>query len=166
MKLFPLSKAELEELILILEEAVKYGYSTLTPPLIPMLEVLIDLNLRVSEFFKVGGPLSERNNPALKELDIADALGNTKMIKLFDVPKWVRESSQISFIFKRSAEGLVRFKKSGNPIDLATFAVTKIKKINRPSVKKPKESQKEHDRNTYWYFQRKARTRYKKQVIT
>jgi hypothetical protein len=156
LKDFPLTKAELEELILILEEAVKYGYSTLTPPLIPMLEVLIDLNLRVSDFFKEGGPLQERTNPSLKELDIADALGNTKMIKLFEIPKWVHKNSQISFIFKRRAEGLVKFKRSGNPIDLATFAVTKIKTAFRPLEEKPKVSRKQ-DKNTYWYFQRKAR---------
>jgi len=162
MKEFPLSKEELEELILVLQEAVKYGYSTLTPPLIPMLEVLIDLNLRVSSFFKEGGALEERTNPSVKELDMADALGNAKMIKLFARPKWVHPDSKISFLFKRTAEGLVKFKKTGDPTTLATFAVTKIKEIFRPQVQVPKapgQNKNTNIKNKYWYFKRRARTR-------
>jgi hypothetical protein len=159
LKDFPLNKEELENLIEILQEAVKHGFSTLTPPLIPMLEVLIDLNLRMANFFKEGGPLQQQENPSIKELDFADALGNAKMIKLFDKPKWAYADPKISFIFKRTAEGLVKFKNSGNPIHLVTFAVTKWKEINRPSVKEPKDSK-------TWYFQRKARKRRKNKVIT
>jgi len=154
LKDFPLRKEELEELIEVLSESVKYGYSTFTPPLIPMLEVLIDLNLRVSNFFKEGGFKNTESNPSIKELDVADALGNAKMVKLFDKPSWVHPSPQISFLFKRTAEGLVKFKKSGNPIDLATFAVTKKKEIIRPAVKNPALGQ---YKNTNWYFKRKAR---------
>lgn len=167
MKDFPLDSEELAELLELLETARSQrtgGYSFESSPLIPLLEILIDLNLRVAELFREGGRLEDKPNPSIKELDVSDALGNAKMIKIFERPKWAHADPQISFIFRRTAERLVLFKNTGNPLDLATFAVTKFRTINRPPRFKAKEvsSRKETKKNQYWYFKRKARNKSKK----
>jgi len=152
--------------------------------LIPMLEVDIDLNLRISDFFKEGGPLEERKNPAIKELDIADAIGNAKMVKLFDRPKWAYSDPEISEYFREHARKLVAFKKSGR---LASFMedeknrtsevqgrktkgggkkAAKLSRANPKSGIKNASSKASQSRRAYWRRQRKSRIRYKKQVIT
>lgn len=166
----PLDESALGSLITFLEEAYVSGFSTdESSPLIPLLEILIDLNLRMSYFFKKGGPLEKSKNPSIKELDRADALGNAKMIKVFDIPSWVHPDPKISFIFKRNAENLVSFKRTGNPIYLATFAVTKYKEI-QASRTPPRNSVELKESNSpsyyYWRRKRKARKRGKQHIST
>jgi len=150
--------------------------------LVPMLEVIIDLNLRLAEFFKEGGPLEERKNPAVKELDISDALGNAKMIKIFTNPKWAHPDPETSIFFRRLAEKFVLFKNTGlissfmekkeygTPViqDKTQMIGKKITKVSRMKTKTQR-SQISSKSRKFWYFkrqQRKSRTRYKKQVIT
>lgn len=171
MKTFPLSKEELKELIELLQLAEEQGYSTLSPPLVPMLEICIDLNLRIAEFFKEGGPLNERTNPSLKEFDYADALGNSKMIKIFELPKWVHEDPEISKFFRELAESYVLFKRTGR---ISSFmeknrhgpsAIKDQSKMVRK--KRPQSRGKQPKTNSYWFFRRrKARIRYKKHILT
>jgi hypothetical protein len=159
LKDFPLNKSELEELVELLQESIISGFSTQTPPLVPMLEILIDLNLRVANFFKEGGPNSFRSNPSLKETGKADSLGNEKIVKIFSKPKWVHPDPKVSFLFKRTAEGLVKFKNTGNPIFLATFMVAKKQGTNNgPSIKQQKALGQNKNTN-FWYFKRKAQTK-------
>jgi hypothetical protein len=186
LKDFSLDENSIEELIQLLETAktVMFGQSFSSSPLIPILEINIDLNLRLAQFFTEGGPLEERKNTAVKELDRADSLGNAKMIKVFERPRWAHPDPEISIYFREYARKLVVFKKTGllssfmeekqNGTSITQGRKTKgsgkkatksIRRAPKHSIK-DRDSQKRSRRNGYWARQRKSRIRYKKFVIT
>jgi len=172
---FPQSEDELGALIELLQTAKRYGYeaSSSSSPLTPILEVITDLNLRLAQFFDKGGPLQERNNPSIKEMDISDALGNAKMIKLFDRPKWAYQDPKISIFFRGMARSYQKFLKTGKLTSfvqkrvLADFRFrSTLKERSKKAEKTGKEikdktpisSKIEVKNASYWFYRRQRKS--------
>lgn len=78
---------ELNNLLLLVQElqlAIKVGWSLPYSTVDPLLDVLIDLCLQVKSMLEQEELNFERENKGVKELGIADELGNSKMVKFCD----------------------------------------------------------------------------------
>jgi hypothetical protein len=155
---------EIEDLLRLLEVALKQGYSVSSSPLVPILEIQIDLCLRLAQFFQEGGPFSERNNPSLKELPFADELGNPKIVKLFEIPRWVHSDPQISEFFRKMAGSFVRFKKTGR---ISSFMEETPSGPLRPTqrVKGGQTAKRPKEGNYYFFLRRREARRKQKSVV-
>jgi hypothetical protein len=103
-----LEKEGLKMLIEALQTALKYGFSSGSSPLRPLLESMIDLSLLISKCFIEGSEEDESINPGLKFSETEqDPLGNAKQIRVsFDTPmRWDPEAGKF---FKALASFIVR----------------------------------------------------------
>lgn len=139
----------INSLIEILQLAKSVGYSIHSSPVQPLIEVTIDLLLKLSNLFQQRGIFWEaRKNPSIKFLDISDSLGNPKSIKLFERSR-LAENPQLSEYFRKKAVELSRIKSLKDlPQDLYPYG--------QDRKKPPKISSKEH------HFFRRTRNRKKK----
>jgi len=108
-----LDKDQLERWIQVLTEAKEIGFSSLSSPIEPLLEVMIDLCLQLKQLLQEGRTTWEtRSNKTLKFSKFqVDSLSNPKVITS-EKQRHVAWDPSISFFFKELAETLVRLKAS------------------------------------------------------
>jgi len=108
-----LDKDQLDRWIQVLTEAKQVGFSSLSSPVEPLLEVMIDLCLQLKQLLQEGTVAWEtRSNKSLKFSEFqVDALSNPKVIRS-EKQRHVAWDPSISFFFKELAETLVRLKAS------------------------------------------------------
>lgn len=99
-------------LIETLVRAKEIGFSCSSSPVLPLLEVMIDLALKLKEQLQQGSTFwSERFNPGLKFLEThQDALGNPKSIKL-EFRRFVACDPQLANYFSQLAQDLIQVKR-------------------------------------------------------
>jgi len=106
-----LDKDRLDLWIETLTRAKTVGFSTLSSPVEPLLEVMVDLSLQLKNLLQEGTVTWEtRSNKSLKfsEFEV-DALSNPKVIRSEKQRNTAWDPS-ISFYFKELAETLIRLK--------------------------------------------------------
>jgi hypothetical protein len=125
-------------LIELLQAAQTSCYSIKSSPVVvPLFEVMIDLSLKLKDQFQQRGIFWEgRNNPSIKFLDISDALGNPKSVKLWDDRRRA-ENPQLAKYFGKLALDLIRIK---NLQDLPKDLYSNGKTCKSPSEKLKPES--------------------------
>jgi hypothetical protein len=163
-------REKLGELIILLTTLYETGFSLSSSPLTPILEIITDLLLQLARYFDEGGPLTQRTNPSIKELDMSDALGNAKMIKVFTNPKWAHPDSEKANYIRWMASNFVEFKRTGRiesffmKEQLFTGRVGPIifkeKKIKVPKIQQ--KGKQKAIKNYFWRRQQRPGQRYKK----
>ena len=106
-----LDRDQIKFQIEILTEALNMGYSSPSSPVEPLIEVVIDLLLKLGNVLQEGRAFWKgRKNPSIKFLDFADELANPKSIKIWDR----RESAwnpELAKYFKQVALDLTKIKR-------------------------------------------------------
>lgn len=158
-----LDKESLDTLIGVLTSARNLGFDSLSSPVEFLLEAAVDVCLLLEKAFKEGR-LSRQTNPAIKELDISDDLGNPKMIKLnkkrkifFDprVADIIKQFTAFFVLLKKSSDEALSFMES---IFRTRFLPPKISETVQESKKLPKTSVKAC-KGAYYRRLRKRRSR-------
>jgi hypothetical protein len=111
MNLNILDQAQLEELIAILIEAKNIGFSARSSPIEPLLELMIDLSLKLKNLFEFGETKwTGKKNPVIKFSEkFVDSLGNPKQITLW-FAKERAQSPQLAQYFGKLAEEILLIK--------------------------------------------------------
>lgn len=129
----------------MLSEAKKFGFSFTSSPVELLLELMVDLALKLRTQFKEGSTTWEaRRNEGLKFSETqVDALNNPKVLKIRYVQKQAWDP-QLSLFFEKLAETLIKVKHS--------------KKLEEDlySPKAPEGRHQKIDRRVYQYFRRQA----------
>lgn len=153
----------LEFLIKTLQRGLKYGFKTPSSPILPLLEVLIDLCLHLKyQFDEVQVTWEGHKNPGLRFLeDEQDVLGNPKQIKVHYPSKlaWINPelgdyfadlASEVAYIAsKQRLPTDRRLEIRDNPI-----IVTRLNRSERLTSKRSKLS-----RRKEYHFQRRTRNK-------
>jgi hypothetical protein len=132
----------------------------LSSPVEYLLEAAIDVSLLLEKAFREG-KLARSTNPAIKELDISDELGNPKMIKIskkrkifFDprVADIIKQFTAFFVLLKKSSDEALSFMES----ILRTRHLPQVKPV-RLEQKKPKATTKVQKRAKAAYYRRQQR---------
>lgn len=108
---FP-EEGELERLILALQTALQAGFSSLSSPLIPLVESAIDIFLAISTLLQSGVSRQGGLNPELRfDEDQVDSLGNSKQIRI-DTFDPIERDPEKAIIFMKMAEIMAFFRRS------------------------------------------------------
>jgi hypothetical protein len=94
-----LERDRLDGLIETLQLAKKFGFSSLSSPIEPLFEAAIDMFILLSTLLKEGSPSLQRN-PEIKFLDVPDALGNPKSVKIHKVLPDFQDQEASEYLMK------------------------------------------------------------------
>lgn len=157
----PLDDLEIDQLIELLLEAKRVGFSVSSSPTEVYLDILIDASIRISEAFRIGWE-DRYENPSIRFDDRGsqDPLGNSRSIRTFR-PGFVHWDLFSSELFRRIANLGARIKNgmSGRAAFAATFPSTTPPAmeadLNAPRPKSPVQQ----DVNRRYYRRRKNKQR-------
>lgn len=150
----------MRQLIDALEVALKYGYSTKSSPIKPLIGVMVDLSLQIKNLLEESATWEERKNPSLKDMsvvdlldnklyhysglesslergfseykEIADLYGNPKMIKIAHQEKPKKPHRTVLLFFKKLAEQLIRIKRNpDSPVEFHVPTGVKASSLDR-----------------------------------
>jgi len=148
----------LGQTILILEEARTQGFSSLSSPVEPLLEVMVDLCLQLKQLLQEGTITWERrSNKTLKFSNFqVDALSNPKVITS-EKRRSIAWNPSISFFFEELAKTLIRLKREHQlPKDLYSKG---------RGAQNPGQKEKQINNTAVYQFNRRSRLRRKKSQI-
>lgn len=151
-----LDKDLLDSWIEILQRAKTIGFSTLSSPVEPLLEVMVDLSLQLKNVLQEGTVTWEaRSNKTLKFSEFqVDALSNPKVIRS-EKQRTHAWSPSISLYFEELAKTLIRLKTTHLlPEDLYSKG--------KPAAGSDRQEQQIKNLTTVHHFRRRTRLRKKK----
>lgn len=113
----------LNDLIVTLQDADKIGYQILSSPVEPLIEVMVDLSLKLREKLKTGDAFWERrfNKTLTFSKTEVDVLNNPKIFRS-EVQRNKAWDPALSLFFEKLAQDLIRLKMSHKlPKDLYSY---------------------------------------------
>lgn len=157
-----LDEDSLKSLIEALKIARLHGFSSISSPIESLLEAATDICLLLRSSF-LEGQRAIKTNPRLKELDVSDALGNPKMVKIFKRRStwW---SPELSEIFKKLATFFVMVK--NNDPSILDFMSNFERKVSHVPRQKAEASQRTEDARQSLKARRAYHRRQRKKIKT
>lgn len=150
-----LDETQIDSLIEVLLQAKTIGFSISSSPIEPLLEVMVDLSLKLQEAFQEGRAWEARTNKLLKfSTTDVDSLGNPKVITS-EKPRTIAWDPSSSLFFKELAQTLVRLKTTKRlPKDLYSNG--------KPASGSSQQEQPVNRKTAVYHFYRRTRLRKKK----
>lgn len=151
-----LDKETIDRLIAALKVAKSAGFESLSSPVDLVLDACIDFSLELSDLLDQGAQ-ERQANPSLKFLEKAkaDALGNTRSVRIFKSRQWYYDPEAAEFI-RNFASFLVAIK-NREPYIKAFMAFKELIPLMETPENKPQDNQKERTKAQKAYLRRQIR---------